>query len=67
MSHVTLDRPVHGRELEQIDEAQGVSVEAGGASLVYKERASTVGARVPPENDALRASRAPIAAGNERS
>ncbi|MCE2541313.1 MAG: cyclase family protein [Acidobacteria bacterium] len=33
--HVTPDRPVHGWELEEIAEAEGVTVEAGDALLVY--------------------------------
>ena len=33
--HVTLDRPVHGWELEEIASAQGVEVEPGDALLVY--------------------------------
>ncbi len=36
--HVTLDTPIHGWELEQIASAQGVSVEAGDALLVYSGR-----------------------------
>ena len=36
--HVTADRPVHGWELEEIAGAQGVSVDAGDALLVYSGR-----------------------------
>jgi len=37
-SHVTGDKPVHGWELEEIAKAQGVSVGAGDALLVYSGR-----------------------------
>ncbi len=37
-SHVTADKPVHGSELEAIAKAQGVSVGAGDALLVYSGR-----------------------------
>ena len=36
--YVTVDRPVHGWELEEIAEAQGVSVGSGDALLVYSGR-----------------------------
>jgi len=36
--HVTADRPVHGWELDEIAGAQGVSVDAGDALLVYSGR-----------------------------
>ena len=36
--HVTADRPVHGWELEEIAQAQGVAVEPGDALLVYSGR-----------------------------
>ena len=36
--HVTAERPVHGWELEAIAAAQGVSVDAGDALLVYSGR-----------------------------
>ena len=37
-SHVTLDRPVHGWEIDEIATAQGVEVEPGDALLVYSGR-----------------------------
>ena len=37
-AYVTPDRPVHGWELEEIAEAQGVSVGSGDALLVYSGR-----------------------------
>ena len=37
-AYVTPDRPVHGWELEEIAEAQGVSMEPGDALLVYSGR-----------------------------
>ena len=36
--HVTVDRPVHGWELEEIAEAQGVTIEPGDALVVYSGR-----------------------------
>ncbi len=38
VDHVTLEQPVQGWELEEIAEAQGVSVEPGDALLVYSGR-----------------------------
>lgn len=38
--HVTLERPVHGWELEEIARAQGVRLEPGDALLVYSGRES---------------------------
>ncbi len=37
-AHVTADRPVHGWELAEIAQAQGVAVEPGDALLVYSGR-----------------------------
>jgi len=37
-SHVTVDRPVDGAELEAIAKAQGVAIEPGDALLVYSGR-----------------------------
>ncbi len=37
-SHITAEKPVHGWELEEIAKAQGVSVGAGDALLVYSGR-----------------------------
>ena len=36
--HVTLERPVHGWELEEVAKAQGVVVEPGDALIVYSGR-----------------------------
>jgi kynurenine formamidase len=41
-SHVTMDRPVDGAELEAIEKAQGVVIEAGDALLVYSGREAFV-------------------------
>lgn len=38
--HVTLERPVHGWELEDIAKAQGITIEPGDALLVYSGRES---------------------------
>lgn len=38
--HVTLERPVHGWELEEVAAAQGVRLEPGDALLVYSGRES---------------------------
>ncbi|MEE2637381.1 MAG: cyclase family protein [Acidobacteriota bacterium] len=40
--HVTLGNPVHGWELEEIAEAQGITVEPGDALLVYSGKDSFV-------------------------
>ena len=37
-SHVTADKPVHGWEIEEIAKAQGVTVGAGDALIVYSGR-----------------------------
>ena len=42
ISHVTVDRPVEGTELEAIAKAQNVVIEAGDALLVYSGRESFV-------------------------
>ncbi len=44
VSHVTLDQPVHGWEIEEIARAQGVDVEPGDALLVYSGKDAFVAA-----------------------
>lgn len=41
-SHVTMDRPVDGAELDAIAQAQGVAIESGDALLVYSGREAFV-------------------------
>jgi kynurenine formamidase len=38
--HVTIEKPVHGWELEEVARAQGITVEPGDALLVYSGRES---------------------------